>query len=343
MLRKEIEKREKIFLSPYACHATSSKGREKPEREDDIRTCFMRDRDRIVHSKAFRRLKHKTQVYISRNNDHYRTRMTHTLEVSQIARTVGRALRLNEDLIEAAALAHDVGHTPFAHVGEEVLDRLLPEGFRHNENSVRVLSRIEKRGSGEPLNLSCEVLDAVLNHNGFGENEKKALTLEGQVIRFSDKIAYVQHDIDDSVRAGLLCEKDLPGFYTKVLGDSHGKRIGTLVTDIVMTSLGTMEAGEPAISLSAEKEEALKGLRSYLFKEIYRGEYCYRERETAGEMVESLFRYYCERPEEMPAPYMETVRREGLETGIADYISGMSDYFCSRLYREKFPFSPISF
>lgn len=223
-MREEIEDWERQQLSPFAMVSADSQGRSRPEELDGLRTCFMRDRDRIIHSKAFRRLSQKTQVYITPSGDHYRTRLTHTLEVNQIAKTIGKALRLNEDLIEAIALAHDVGHTPFAHTGEEVLNQLMPGGFRHNVNSVRVLARIERHKGRPGLNLSREVLDGVLHHSGYGTAQKGAATLEGQIIRFSDKIAYVQHDIDDSIRAGVLREDDLPGQFTEVLGHSHGER-----------------------------------------------------------------------------------------------------------------------
>lgn len=225
MIREMIEAQEKTILVPCASFAAASRGRKEPEPQDDVRTCYMRDRDRVIHSKAFRRLKHKTQVFISPGNDHYRTRLTHTLEVNQIAKTIGRALRLNCDLIEAIALAHDVGHTPFAHCGETVLDSCMEGGFRHNVNSVRVLSKIERHGEKSGLNLSWEVLDGVLHHSGFSKNRDHAATLEGQIIRYSDKIAYVQHDIDDTVRAGIFREEDLPREYTDILGHDLSARV----------------------------------------------------------------------------------------------------------------------
>ena len=280
LMREELEKWEYQQLSPFAVRSAESKGRKQSEKPDALRTCFMRDRDRIIHSKAFRRLNQKTQVYITPSGDHYRTRLTHTLEVNQIAKTIGKALRLNEDLIEAIALAHDVGHTPFAHTGEEVLNELMPDGFRHNLNSVRVLEKLEQHKGQAGLNLSLEVLDGVRYHSGYGSSLTGASTLEGQIIRFSDKIAYVQHDIDDSIRAGILKEEDLPRCYTDILGHSHGDRITTLVTNLVNHARSMMEeivsGTDPQtvrnslqISFTAEVDEALKGLRAFMFDNIY--------------------------------------------------------------------------
>lgn len=330
-----IEERERIYLAPYATFSVNSQGREFPEEPDPIRTCFMRDRDRIIHSKAFRRLKHKTQVYISPDNDHYRTRLTHTLEVNQIAKTIGRALALNEDLIEAIALAHDVGHTPFAHTGEDVLNNLMEKGFRHNENSVRVLTKIEKGSSGRGLNLSKEVLDGVYHHSGFGVSKEVAQTLEGQIIRYSDKIAYVQHDIDDSVRAGILKEEDLPKEYIEILGGTHSKRIATLVADLIYHSKEQLEKNSQAlISLSPNVEKALIGLRKFMFDHVYKGEICSVERERAMFVVEYIFKYYMKKPDKLPQFYLDIAKDEGLSRGVADYISGMSDNYCIKLFKE---------
>jgi len=335
LIREHIEKMEEKYLSPFATLARNSKGRDRYEEQDPIRTCFMRDRDRIIHSKAFRRLKHKTQVYISPTNDHYRTRLTHTLEVNQIAKTIGRGLDLNEDLIEAIALAHDVGHTPFAHTGEEVLDKLIKEGFRHNENSVRVLTKIERGNSGRGLNLTHEVLDGVLHHSGFGVSQVYAETLEGQIIRLSDKIAYVQHDIDDSIRAGILKEEDLPQEYLQVLGTTHSARISTLVTDTILHVREELKANSDAkVSLSPNIEKALKGLRKFMFKNVYQGEFCSQERERAMFVVEYLFKYYKKKPDKLPDFYLRIAKKEGLERGIADYISGMSDNYCISLFQD---------
>lgn len=334
-VREMQEQRELHILSPYACPAVKSRGRKVYEEKCEIRTDFQRDRDRIIHSKAFRRLKHKTQVFISPDNDHYRTRLTHTLEVSQIARTIGTGLGLNIDLIEAIALAHDVGHTPFSHAGEEVLNGLMPGGFRHNENSVRVLTVIEKGRMGRGLNLTAEVIDGVLCHSGFGKgNSKEAFTLEGQVIKLSDKIAYVQHDIDDSIRAGILRLEDLPQEYLEVLGRTHSQRISTLVKDAIQYSRKLMESGRPAIKLSPPVEEALKGLRKFMFDNVYFGPLCEAERDRVRYVVEFIFSYYMKHPQKMPWFYQEIAREEGLERGVCDYVSGMSDNFCINTFKE---------
>jgi dGTPase len=327
-IREIQEQRELETLPPYACPSSKSRGREREEEKCPIRTDFQRDRDRIIHSKAFRRLKHKTQVFISQDNDHYRTRLTHTLEVSQIARTIGNALMLNTDLIEATALAHDVGHTPFSHSGEEVLNDLMPGGFRHNENSVRVLTAIEEGSSGRGLNLTWEVLDGVLYHSGFGKKGKVAETLEGQVIKLSDKIAYVQHDIDDSIRAGILKPSDLPRECIEVLGDTHSKRISTLVKDAVEYSTTLIERGENRISLSPPVHDALTVLRGFMFQNVYFGPACKLEREGISYVIQFLFEYYMKNPDKMPGFYQRITEEEGLERGVCDYISGMTDNYC---------------
>lgn len=332
LIRAELEALEHQVLSPLAAFADLSQGRKVPEEPDEIRTCFMRDRDRIIHSKSFRRLKHKTQVFIAQGNDHYRTRLTHTLEVNQISQTIGKALRLNTDLIEAIALGHDVGHTPFAHTGEEVLDRLVPGGFRHNVNSIRVLTRIEQGSTGNGLNLSAEVLDGILQHSGFGK-DKSGLTLEGQVVHYADKIAYVQHDIDDSIRAGVLALEDIPREYISVLGRTHGERIGALVQDIVRTSRGNMVAGQKKISLSPEVKQALLGLRQFMFSAVYRGPLCMEERLGAAHIVEFLFGYYTKNPEKLPEFYRQLAAEDGVERGVADYISGMTDNYCMSTFK----------
>jgi len=337
-IREEIELMEKQRLSPLAVASADSIGRERDEEHDLLRTCFMRDRDRIIHSKAFRRLNQKTQVYITPSGDHYRTRLTHTLEVNQIAKTIGKALRLNEDLMEAIALAHDVGHTPFAHTGEEVLDDLMPNGFKHNVNSVRVLSRIEKHKGMPGLNLSKEVLDGVLYHSGYGKSTDHAATLEGQIIRFSDKIAYVQHDIDDSIRAGVLREEDLPSEYTNILGHSHGERITTLVKDLVehaqvlMSNAGCKE--DVTICFTPEVDHAMQGLRAYMFEHVYQSGICSMERERAALVVRYLFEHYSKYPEQMPELYQRIVLEEGTQQGVCDYISGMSDAYCIAAFKE---------
>lgn len=337
MIREEIEHYEHLRFSPYATFSDCSLGRKKAEDLDELRTCFMRDRDRIIHSKAFRRLNQKTQVYITPGSDHYRTRLTHTLEVNQIAKTIGRALQLNEDLIEAIALAHDVGHTPFAHTGEEVLNELMPNGFKHNQNSIRVLERIEQHKGQPGLNLSMEVLDGILYHSGYGKEGRCASTLEGQIIRFSDKIAYVQHDIDDSIRAGILKEELLPEEYTAVLGHSHGERITTLVQDLVSASRQIMEDcghGQSLIlSFSPEVDAALQGLRQYMFEHVYKSGICSLERERASLVVKFLFDYYSSHPDQMPKLYQQIAEEEGELAGVCDYISGMSDNYCIEIFK----------
>lgn len=329
MIRVEIENREKALLGPYAMLAVNSRGRTRGEAPDPIRTCFMVDRDRVVHSKSFRRLKHKTQVFIAPRGDHYRSRLTHTLEVNQIAKTIGAGLNLNIDLIEAMALAHDVGHTPFAHAGEEILDKLLPGGFRHNENSIRILTRVEQHRLGPGLNLSQEVLDGVLHHSGYGGQENLAQTAEGRVIRLSDKIAYVQHDIDDSIRGGLLSLKDLPRQYVEVLGESHSQRIATLVIDTIEYSRSRLQMGEvPLIEPSPPIEAALRGLRQFMFEVIYNGPICQAERKRASFVIEHLFNYFLKNPQQMTPLYQHIAEQEGLERAAADYIAGMSDEYC---------------
>jgi dGTPase len=331
-IREKIEFNETLTLIKGAAFSVNSKGREKKEEKDDIRTEYMVDRDRIIHSKSFRRLKHKTQVYIKTWGDHYRTRLTHTLEVAQVARTIGKGIGLNEDLIEAIALGHDIGHVAFAHNGEEVLNQLLPKGFRHNENSVRVLKKIENSGVG--LNLTEEVLDGILYHSGFNDKVIRAKTLEGQVVKYSDKIAYVNHDIDDSVRAGLLKIEDIPKECLSVLGLTHGDRINTLVEDCINKTIDNICKGVDLISLSEEVDKAMVHLRAFMFEYIYKGETLKVERDKAKFVLEQVFIYFYKHPEKMPAFYNNIVKEEGLHQGVADYISGMSDDYCLLIFNE---------
>lgn len=333
-IRQRIEKNEGNIIISFGALSLNSKGRKVSEDMDDVRTCYMVDRDRIIHSKSFRRLKHKTQVYIKTSSDHYRTRLTHTLEVAQIAKTIGKGIGLNEDLIEAIALGHDIGHVPFAHNGEAVLNDILPQGFRHNENSIRVLTKIEK--SGEGLNLSVEVLDGILNHSGLSSKFGKATTLEGQVVRYSDKIAYVNHDIDDSIRAGLLKETMLPLDAIKILGANHGKRIDTLVKDCIYNTLDNLEKGIIGVSLSGNVETALGELRNFMFNNIYKGEILKEERQKAQFVLTQVFTYYYNKPQAMPDFYKNIVDEEGLHIGVADYISGMSDDYCLMLFNNLY-------
>lgn len=333
-IREKIENNEKLIFISYAAASKKSKGRLREEKQDEVRTCYMIDRDRIIHSKSFRRLKHKTQVYIKTWGDHYRTRLTHTLEVAQVAKTIGKGIGLNEDLIEAIALGHDIGHVAFAHNGEEVLNRLLPDGFRHNENSVRVLTRIEKSGKG--LNLTAEVLDGILHHSGFSNGTQKAYTLEGQVVRYSDKIAYVNHDIDDSIRAGILKEEELPRELIDVLGKTHGERINTLVKDCIYQTLLNIKNDKIEVSLSPQIEKSISELRKFMFDNIYKGSFLKAERDKAKFVIEQVFKYFLKNPDKMPEFYNNIVKNEGLYQGVADYISGMSDDYCLLIFNELY-------
>ena len=312
-------------LSKYAMLAANSRGRERPIADCPIRTAFTRDRDRILHSKSFRRLKHKTQVFLSPQGDHYRTRLTHTLEVSQIARTIARALRLNEDLTEAIAMGHDLGHTPFGHSGEDVLDKLVPGGFEHNEQSLRVVERIENDGAG--LNLTYEVRDGILNHKKSG----RPCTLEGYVVSISDRIAYVNHDIDDAIRAGVLKESDLPADCVKKLGDTHAKRINTLILDAVHTSFD-----QPFVRLSAPVEEEFDKLRDFMFERVYRNPLAKGEEGRAKRMLEELFSYYMENLSVLPADYRQNIEADGPERAVADYIAGMTDNYAIDEFKRLF-------
>jgi dGTPase len=323
-VRERTEEIERQTLSPRAVLSADTKGRERAEEPHPIRTEFHRDRDRILHSKAFRRLKHKTQVFISPEGDHYRVRLTHTLEVSQIARTVARALRLNEDLTEGIALGHDLGHTPFGHLGEEALSPLLDRPFRHNEQSLRVVDHLENEGRG--LNLTWEVRDGILNHPWA---TPMPATLEGQVVRFADRIAYVNHDVDDAVRAGILGPDELPEQVAAVLGVTHRDRINTLVADLVASSEDRDEVG-----LSPAVLEALDTLRTLLFDRVYLRNEAHAEQEKAVLLVRALFAYYLEHPEAMPPEYRDTPGDAA--THVADYIAGMTDRFALRTYEQLF-------
>lgn len=326
-VREELERLEHRKLNPLAAFADRSTGRPRPEadREEDVRTCYQRDIDRIVHSKAFRRLMHKTQVFLQPEGDHYRTRMTHTLEVSRIAGTITRALGLNEDLAEAIAMGHDLGHTPFGHAGEDALTRCLGVPFRHNEQSLRVVDVLEKDGMG--LNLTNEVRLGILGHTG----EYLPETLEGQVVRRSDQIAYVNHDIDDAIRAGILSNEDIPHAITDVLGHTHSVRINTLVTDIIRVS---REAG--AICLSPQVEQALKELRSFMFENVYRNPVAKGEESRAKDMLQRLFEYYYAHPEALPEDFQPQMSFDGLERTVCDYIAGMTDNYAVDKFTQIF-------
>ena len=326
-VREELERQEHRKLNPRASFADQSKGRPRYEepREGDVRTCFQRDTDRIVHSKAFRRLMHKTQVFLQPEGDHYRTRMTHTLEVTRIARTITLALGLNEDLAEAIAMGHDLGHTPFGHAGEDALSKCLGKPFRHNEQSLRVVDVLEKDGRG--LNLTHEVRNGILCHTG----DPWPNTLEGMIVRRSDQIAYVNHDIDDAIRAGILTNDDIPGAITDVLGHNHRDRINTLVTDAIATS---REAGE--VCLSPNVDKALRDLRSFMFERVYRNPVAKGEERKAKDMLQRLFEYYYTHPEALPEDFQPQMSFEGLERTVCDYIAGMTDNYAIDKFNEIF-------
>ena len=335
---RQITEDKEESLSPYAAKSRLSRGRLRYEEPCPVRTAFQRDRDRIIHSKAFRRLKHKTQVFIAPLGDHYVTRLTHTLEVSQIARTISRALNLNEDLTEAIALGHDLGHTPFGHVGEEVLDELYPEGFRHNEQSLRVVDFLEKDGQG--LNLTWEVRDGIVNHSKtrvdiLGEGWGKVNTLEGEVGKIADTVAYINHDIGDAIRAGIITENDLPLSAVTILGRSHSQRINTMVCDIIdysWTVRSDNAAGSPTIGMSPQVLEATNNLREFLFDRVYNLRSAEEEAEQAREVVRLLYRYFNEHEDRLPAEYRfysgDTERR------VVDYIAGMTDQYALRMAEE---------
>ncbi len=324
---EELHYQEHRRLNPRAAFADKSRGRPVPEepKKNEVRTCYQRDIDRIVHSKAFRRLMHKTQVFLRPEGDHYRTRMTHTLEVSRIAGTITRALGLNEDLADAIAMGHDLGHTPFGHAGEYALTKATGKPFRHNEQSLRVVDVLEKDGEG--LNLSYEVRMGILGHTGAHIPE----TLEGQIVRRSDQIAYVNHDIDDAVRAGILSNADIPGSISQVLGTCHGERINTLVCDAILTS---REAGE--IMLSPAVDQALKDLRAFMFERVYYNPVAKGEESKAKDMLCRLFEYYYTHPETLPEDFQPQMSFDGLERTVCDYIAGMTDKYAVDKFTEIF-------
>ena len=324
-LREQTQQREMQYLSAFACRSAESKGRERPEPECDIRTPFQRDTDRIVYSKAFRRLKHKTQVFLQPEGDHYRTRMTHTLEVARIARTIARALSLNEDLTEAIALGHDLGHTPFGHAGERMLDKLMPGGFAHYQQSVRVVERLEKNGEG--LNLTWEVRNGILCHT----KGVPAATLEGQIVKLADHIAYINHDIEDALRGGIIFPMDIPLEISAVLGFTHSNRIGKLVSDAIEASQGQRE-----IRQSPEVGEAMQALKEFMFANVYTNPLAKGEESKAQDMIGKLFEYYHQNPDELPSDFQTIRAEEGVDRAICDYIAGMTDPFCVEQFKELF-------
>ena len=332
-IREQTEEIERKILHPKACLSANSKGRQRKEKEGEIRTCFQRDRDRIIHSKAFRRLKHKTQVFLAPRGDHYRTRLTHTLEVSQIARTIARALRLNEDLTEAIALGHDLGHTPFGHAGEDILREIYPGGFEHYKQSLRVVDILERNGKG--LNLTYEVRDGILKHSkGKGEifsSRHKSESLEGQIVRISDVIAYVNHDLDDAIRAGVLKRSGIPAEFFRI-GESQSGRIDTMVKDVVYCSLST---DLEEIAMSDEIKDVTYALRDFLYKNVYEGDASKLEFRKARKILLDLYNYYMEHIEEVVKEFPKEVTTEK-DRIVCDFIAGMTDRYALMMYEQHF-------
>ena len=335
-IREQLEAREHQILAPQAAKSDRTRGRLRPEREDHIRPAFQRDRDRVIHCKAFRRLKHKTQVFFAPEGDHYRTRLTHTLEVSQIARSIAKVLRLNEELTEAIALGHDLGHTPFGHAGERVLQSLVPGGFEHYEQSLRIVDVLENDGQG--LNLTWEVRDGIARHSKGkhgvpvgADPAHRASTIEGQIARVADIIAYVNHDIDDAVRAGLLRVDDLPRAQTDVLGHTSSQRIGTMVSDVVMR---TLEAGVAEVRMSDPILDATIGLRSFLFDAVYENDAATAEFRKAAGILGGLWEKVREKPGDFLDP--RTIESEGLDVAAKDFVAGMTDRYAVNLYEQLF-------
>lgn len=326
-IREMMEQWEHDNLSPYASKSSESQGRDRWEEPCDIRPVYQRDRDRILHSKSFRRLKHKTQVFLAPEGDHYRTRLTHTLEVAQIARTIALALKMNESLTEAIALGHDLGHTPFGHAGEYILNEICEEGFSHYRQSVRVVEVVEKKGKG--LNLTKEVRDGILNHRTSG-NPK---TLEGKIVRFSDKIAYINHDIDDAIRARIITEKDIPREYSDILGTTVKERLNIMIHDIILNSLD-----KPEIIMSPDVEGAMKRLRQWMFENVYKNPAAKAEEGKAQQLIVQLYHYYIDHADRLPEEYFIMIERchEKKERVVCDYIAGMSDSYAIDKFEELF-------
>lgn len=318
-------KREELTLSPYAFLTKNTKGREHPYVPCENRTEFQRDRDRIIHSKSFRRLMHKTQVFLFPADEHYRTRMTHTLEVTQVARIIARALRLNEDLTEAAAMGHDLGHTPFGHAGEAAMQQCYSPDFTHYKQSIRVVEKLENGGAG--LNLTYEVRDGILNHTGGC----MASTLEGVIVKFADRIAYINHDIDDAIRGGILCAEDIPKELTDVLGVGHSERINRMVTSVI-----TASADKPEIRFTDEVGEATMKLRTFLFDNVYTNPIAKSEDNKAQELLVRLFEYYVKHPQKMPELYYKNTQCEPVERCVCDFVSSMTDRYAIERYTDLF-------
>lgn len=327
-IRESYENLESRILSPYATLSMNTKGRLLDEKKCEIRTEYQRDRDRIVHSKSFRRLKHKTQVFIAPEGDHYRTRLTHTLEVSQIARTISRALQLNEDLTEAIALGHDLGHTPFGHTGENVLNEICSLGFKHNEQSLRVVDKLE---DGKGMNLTCEVREGIVNHCG----ENKASTLEGLIVKYADRIAYINHDIDDALRGGVIDKSEIPDSCLKVLGYTHSQRINTMITDFVKESIGKEQ-----VSMSEEVKLATDNLREFMFKRVYIGSKAKSEEAKAKYVIIGLYEYFSSNYDELPDEFRGNLESDGIDRVVCDYIAGMTDVYAINTFSKLFIPSP---
>lgn len=319
-VREQTELMERNFLAPDACLSENSRGRNIPEEPCEYRTCFQRDRDRIIHCKSFRRLKHKTQVFLSPEGDHYRTRLTHTLEVSQIARSIARAMHLNEDLTEAAALGHDLGHTPFGHAGERALNEVASCGFKHYKHSVRTAQRLEKNGQG--LNLTHEVVNAILCHT-----DAVAETLEGRIIELADRIAYINHDIEDAIHAGIITPESLPSEAVKILGNTTSKRISTLIFSLVTDETRSL-------TMPSEIKSAFMTLHSFMFEEVYKNPVAKSEEGKAMDIIKHLYSYFLSNRDKLPPLYLSIYEKEGLERAVCDYIAGMSDNFAIKFYEE---------
>lgn len=326
-IREQLEERELLYLSEFATKSSESLGRDRWEEPCNLRPVFQRDRDRVLHCKSFRRLKQKTQVFLFPQGDHYRTRLTHTLEVAQNARTIAKALQLNEDLVEAIALAHDLGHTPFGHAGERALNQVCSKGFEHAVQGVRVVEHLEKEGRG--LNLTVEVRDGILNHQTKGVPH----TLEGKVVRISDKVAYLHHDIDDAIRGGIITEEDIPVEYRELLGGTTRLRLNTLINDIIKQSMG-----KPDILMSPDIEHGMKGLRIFMFNNVYLNSEAKAEEKKAVKMITELYHYFCQYPQELPIHFQEKLDGDGAdkEQIICDYIAGMTDSYSVKVFQEIF-------
>lgn len=329
LLREDLENREITNLSPLAARSALSRGRAFPEEKCDIRTDFQRDRDRIIHSKSFRRLMHKTQVFLAPEGDHFRTRLTHTIEVSQIARTIARALNLNEDLTEAIALGHDLGHTPFGHNGEEVLNMIHPGGFHHNVQSLRVVDVLESTSSRRGMNLTAEVRDGIVNHTGKGV----PFTLEGQIVKISDRVAYINHDIDDALRSGVITEDDIPESSLALFGRSHRERINNMVSDLINNS-----DGKEKISQSPEYRDELLLLRSFMFAYVYKSSRVKREEDLnkVEVVISSLYDYFLKNPDRLPGDMKRIAEEDGVREAVKDHIAGMTDRYALAVYTDLF-------